>query len=288
MFCSTKWSSVLCEEAAERLWKTECYPGRENLYLLTLNPVRTQYHSGLSKDWVFLGWLRRVSHVSASFRHELCKVLWAHTIVDTEGYEEPEDDCEIYRNYREEKENTILRDFKTFLTERPAILRGIKGFSIELSISRPQNLNKYDKFFEWCDYIAEKLELKSAWFKIALSERDLQEYVHGKEDGLHDLAATSRLRVSDYFGLELSRLYDENGSSVDDWDEPLDPKYQTALLAVMKPFSLRSQVKDPTTEEGKYLQARVEEFGETDKVEETRETEELKSTKADVEIEENQ
>ena len=105
---------------------------------------------------------------------------------------------------------------------------------------------------------------------------------------MHDLAATSRLRVSDYFGLELSRLYDEHDSSVDDWDEPLDPKYQTALLAVMKPFSLRSQVKDPTTEEGKYLQARVEEFGETDKVEETRETEELKSTKADVEIEENQ
>jgi hypothetical protein len=83
MNCSTEWSHALPEEAAERVWKTECCPGQENLYLLTLNPARTQYHSGLSKGWVFLGWLRRVSHVSTSFRHELCKVLWAHTIVDT-------------------------------------------------------------------------------------------------------------------------------------------------------------------------------------------------------------
>jgi hypothetical protein len=40
----------------------------------------------------------------------------------------------------------------------------------------------------------------------------------------------------------------------------------------MKPLSLRTQDKVPMTEEGKYLQARVEEFGETGKVEETRET----------------
>jgi hypothetical protein len=40
----------------------------------------------------------------------------------------------------------------------------------------------------------------------------------------------------------------------------------------MKHLSLRTQDKVPMTEEGKYLQARVEEFGETGKVEETRET----------------
>jgi len=129
------------------------------------------------------------------------------------GYEEPEVNCEIYRG---REENTTLSDFKTFLSERLAILRGIKGFSIELSISRRQNLKKYDEFFEWCNHIAEKLDLKPAWFKIAYSERDLREYVRGKEHGLHGLEATSRLRVSDYFGLGLSRLYDENDWSADE------------------------------------------------------------------------
>jgi hypothetical protein len=43
-------------------------------------------------------------------------------------------------------------------------------------------------------------------------------------------------------------------------------------LSVIKPLSLSTQGKVPMTEEGKYLQARVEEFGETGKVEETRET----------------
>ncbi|KAE9364035.1 hypothetical protein N431DRAFT_448574 [Stipitochalara longipes BDJ] len=42
--------------------KTMRYPGREFTYDLTLTPVRSEFRHGPAKDWVFLEWLRKVSH----------------------------------------------------------------------------------------------------------------------------------------------------------------------------------------------------------------------------------
>lgn len=221
-----------------------CYPGRKYLYLLTLHPVRTKYHNGPSKDWVFLEWIRQASHVSTSFRHELGQVLWANTVIFAKG----------------EEDNHYTIEY--FLKERPWVLQGIKGLGINLKIEKGEDINERGFFDGWCDYIAKSLNLTSAWFNIHISERDLKQFVEGNESGLDGLAATSKLRVSQYFDVTLERVYDDSDdyyNDVEDWDEQLE-EYQAVVLEHMMPFSLRSQT--PETEEQRYLQTRAGSTGE--------------------------
>jgi hypothetical protein len=160
-------------------------------------------------------------------------------------------------------------EIECLLKERPWILQGIKGLDVNLKIPRGEDIYQCYLFNIWCDHIAKGLDLKSAWFNLYVSERDLNQFVEGEESALDGLAATSKLRVSEYFGVTLQRLidesdhsddYDDYDDSVEYWDEQLEEN-QDLVLEHMLPSSLRSQT--PETEEERYLQTRVCSAGET-------------------------
>jgi hypothetical protein len=214
------------EAEARRQYRAMFYPGREKLYLLTIDPVRTEHKIGPSKDWVFLEWIRQASHVSTSFRHELGQVLWTNTMIDSKGEEDTHYEIEC------------------LLKERPWILQGIKGLDVNLKIPRGEDIYQCYLFNIWCDHIAKGLDLKSAWFNLYVSERDLNQFVEGEESALDGLAATSKLRVSEYFGVTLQRLidesdhsddYDDYDDSVEYWDEQLEENQDLVLEHMCPP-----------------------------------------------------
>jgi hypothetical protein len=212
-----------------------CYPSRQSLYRLTLDPVRSKFPIS-PKDWVFLEWIRQASQVSTSFRHELGQVLWAKTEILDEGYADNHHAIE------------------SFLFERPWVYDGIKRLDVILEIPQGQDVNKCDVFFnDWCDYIAESLDLESMWFTIYASGRDLEQFVNGEDNGLNGLNAASKLRVSANFSMTLRTLDDDFEEIFGDMDE----EYEEIVLEYMMPSSLRSASTAPETEEQRYLQARA-------------------------------
>jgi hypothetical protein len=223
------------EERARRRRTAMCYPGRNSLYLLALDPVRAVIRDGPRTDWVFLEWIRQASQVSTSFRYELGQVLWANAEIDGRG-------CD-------DNHHAI----KDFLLERPWVHDSIKRLDITLEISRGQDVKKCDVFFDdWCDYIAKSLDLESVWFTIYVSGRDLEQFVNGEDNGLNGLNAASKLRVSQYFDVILNILDDDFDDIFEDTDE-LHEEYEAIVLEYMMPLSLQIR----TTEGQQYLQARA-------------------------------
>jgi hypothetical protein len=257
-------------------WDSMCYPGRDSLYSLTLYPLRAKRSNGPLKDWVYLAWLRQASYVNTSFRHELGKVLWSHVHIDAENENQEVD--------KEEKwfPNNVLSEIESFLSERPAARKGIRGLSIDLEIAKGQRINYLGNFDCWCEKISKNLDMEVAFFNIKVSERDLKHVIEGKESCLDGLAATSKLRVSGCFDVDLERVYvedvwwgwSEDGDNDDDDDEPLDSKYKGALLEFMMPLTLRD--REAETEEEKYLQVRAEEVQEIEELEEAEEADVIK------------
>jgi hypothetical protein len=235
-------------------------------------------------DYVYLKWLRHASYISASFRLELAKVLWSNATIEAGDVDQEADDEDGWYP------NRVLREIKSLLSERPAIVEGIKGLRIELEFAKGQKADDLGNFASWCDHIAETLDLEDAHFTISASERDLKKLRDRKKSGLDGLAVISKLRVKDYFSIDLERVYVDDGpkarwrkwdgywsrwnesdDSDYDSDEPLDPEYRDVLWELIMPLSLRD--REPETEEEQYLKARAEEYEEIGEAEETDESE---------------
>lgn len=253
---------AISEKRAVQYSQAMRYPGRKWWYDLSLNPVRNEYHKGPRKDWLFLQWLHHASYVSTSFRYELGRVLWSRVMIRAGDDDEEVDEDGLYGNH-------FLDAIQNVLLERPAALQGVKRLNISLTISNSQDINRCGNFDYWCDFIAENLELEDIWFKINATEPDLKTFLERQQCRLDALAATSRLRVGEYFEVEVKRHYEEDADY--DSDVELDPDHGHALFELMLPLTLRG--REPETEEEKYLQARAEEVEETEELEEAEETE---------------
>jgi len=88
--CGSEDLYYYLERAAERKAKRMLYPGRKYLYDVTLYLTRRAYNSGVDLDLLFLRWLRQASYVSTSFRYDLGKVLWHHTMISVGDENEEE------------------------------------------------------------------------------------------------------------------------------------------------------------------------------------------------------
>jgi hypothetical protein len=273
------------EIEGHRSYKAMLFPGRVELYDLTLFPRRQISQQEWLLDLLFLRWLRQASYVSNTFRYELGQILWSKVKLCAKNeFEWIDKDGDSSKSYK----NRALNGLWNLLDERPATHRGVDTLSISLQIARGQFFPPL-YFNCWCKYIAKTLDLREVTFKIWAAESALKKLVESKPCCLDGLVASEKLRVSKFFDVELERVchqldredwdMDSNsGDTSDDdsvWgsDDELD-KYRKPLREYMYPLTLADNPnKEPETEEERYLQTRAAEFGETEEPNEDEEIE---------------
>lgn len=255
-------STQSADEAEQKKKRDEMgYPGRKSCYHLSLFPVRMPRSRGPARDWLFLEWIRKASHVSTNFRLELGQVLWANVAFSAMKGRES---CFAVIN---------------FLKERPLVHKGIKVFSAYL---HALELEAYGLKW-WCDYIVRSLDLEKAHLKITNTERDIRRCISGMTSRMDGLKPISTLRVSQSFKVTFDGLAsdedDSDGNETGDSDgesdsnsdgdrddyemntEASSESFNSAidhLWDMMLPDTLKKS--PPETEEEKYLQSRLEDM----------------------------
>ncbi|CAG8953753.1 hypothetical protein HYFRA_00006643 [Hymenoscyphus fraxineus] len=196
-----KEEKVLFERVGNFLIKNaKPHPGRNGKYRLALH---TKINDKVV-DYILLEWVRKLSHVSRSFRNELGDVFWRRSYISTTLSAHP-------RGPR-------FEDLHDFLKDRMAVCSGISKLIISMNentnawpyvrTSAIESVKRRFKFF------AENLRLDTLKLSLIVYEEDLEDLLAAKGK-FATATATRQLVVARKF--DLSVYFEHDDANFEKW-----------------------------------------------------------------------